>query len=57
VDTVHVAAGQTFDVSITILRMLQQQAGDFVVARDGFYETVMSGTVEIESTVFPLKSI
>jgi hypothetical protein len=57
VDAVHVAAGQTFYVSITILRRLQEQAGDFIVARDGFDETVLRRAVEIESTVFHLKNI
>jgi hypothetical protein len=51
-DAVHAAAGKAFDVAIAILRRLEEQASDFVAARDRLDQAVVGGTIEFESAVF-----
>jgi hypothetical protein len=42
---VRAAAGKAFDVAIAVLRRLEEQAGDGIVARDGLDQAVVGGTV------------
>jgi hypothetical protein len=56
-DAIHVAAGQAFYVSVAMLRRLQEQASDFVVAGNRFDEAIMGGAVATESAIFHVKNI